>query len=80
MQAVEDFPCTVKSGGGQMPDMGLYSTLVLHIIGEDSSSVIGISSAPERGLNEMLQHPSKKASALLFNIAEHPCSALEAPF
>lgn len=47
MQAVEDFPRHVPTGGGPKPDMGPYSTLVLDIIGEDSPSVVGLSDGIE---------------------------------
>lgn len=42
MQAAEDFPKTVATGGGPKADIGPYSSLVLDILGDDSPSLIGV--------------------------------------
>ena len=42
IQATEDFPKSVSTGGGPKEDIGPYSSLVLDILGEDSPCLIGV--------------------------------------
>lgn len=62
MQAVEDFPQNVPTGGGPKPDMGPYSLLVLDIVGEYSPTVIGVSCGVESGTAEEAPAPISVAS------------------
>ena len=83
MQAVEDFPRNVPTGGGPKPDMGPYSSLVLDIVGEDSPSVIGISCGVESGTAEDAPAPvspkSLPATALAPTPAPPPPHTAEQP-
>ena len=42
MQAAEDLPKCVPTGGGAKEDIGPYSSLVLDVLGEDSPCLLGV--------------------------------------